>query len=225
MTGFGAHALLMTSSTATIPVDPAATPVAGPAEGSFPTDSRPIFARAARLGLEAIVRVSPDHFDDPTPCPDYDVHALLGHLVASVRTLAAAGRGVAPEHFPTGADDVADDEWPAAWVAAVDEIDVVFTDEVLDQPLTFAWATLPGRIALLMFTSEITLHTSDLATALGHTPAWDPEVTEVALQAMRMGLPAEPRGGDVPFGPVVTVADDAPAIDRLLGWSGRQPSS
>ena len=35
---------------------------------------------------------------------------------------------------------------------------------------------------------------------------------------MRDAVPAEPRGGHVPFGPVVEVAPDAPAIDRLVGW-------
>src|SRR5262245_61562892 len=187
MTGLEAHAAPMTTSSATTATDPAAA--AGP-----PTDPRTIFARACRLGLETIVRVTPEQFDDPTPCDEFDVHTLLGHLVSSVRAVAAAGRGVPPEHFPK-ADDVGDDEWPAAWVAAVDEVDVVFTDHVMDQPLTFPFATVPGRIALLLFTSEVTLHTSDLAKAVGSRPAWDSEVTEAALAAMKMGLPAEPRGG------------------------------
>ncbi|GAA1511493.1 hypothetical protein [Nocardioides humi] len=36
-------------------------------------------------------------------------------------------------------------------------------------------------------------------------------------------MPAEPRGGEIPFGPVVPVADDAPAYDRLVAWTGRDP--
>jgi uncharacterized protein YbjT (DUF2867 family) len=41
---------------------------------------------------------------------------------------------------------------------------------------------------------------------------------------MRDALPADRRGGPVPFGPVVTgVPDDAPGIDRLVAWYGRRP--
>ena len=36
-------------------------------------------------------------------------------------------------------------------------------------------------------------------------------------------VPAEPRGGHIPFGPVVAVPTDAPAYDQLAGWMGRQP--
>ncbi|HEY3559288.1 MAG TPA: hypothetical protein VGL05_17575 [Kribbella sp.] len=36
-------------------------------------------------------------------------------------------------------------------------------------------------------------------------------------------VPAEQRGGHVPFGPVVPVADDASPYDRLAAWQGRQP--
>jgi hypothetical protein len=36
-------------------------------------------------------------------------------------------------------------------------------------------------------------------------------------------IPAERRGGPVPFGQVVEIAADAPAYDRLAGWQGRKP--
>jgi hypothetical protein len=43
------------------------------------------------------------------------------------------------------------------------------------------------------------------------------------LAHMHRAVPAEPRGGQVPFGPVVEVHEDAPDIDKLVGWYGRRP--
>ena len=36
-------------------------------------------------------------------------------------------------------------------------------------------------------------------------------------------LPPEPRGGEIPFGPVVPVPPDAGLYAQLAGWLGRQP--
>ena len=47
---------------------------------------------------------------------------------------------------------------------------------------------------------------------------------EVALATMQMGLPAEGRRADPVRRPVQPVADDAPAIDRLVAWTGRNPA-
>ena len=90
-----------------------------------------------------------------------------------------------------------------------------------------------------MYTNELTVHTWDLATALGIQPDWDPQVVEVSYRAITMGLPPlgrtemfeqiaaampeEERTGRAPFGEAVAVPDDAPAIDRLVAYTGRRP--
>ena len=40
---------------------------------------------------------------------------------------------------------------------------------------------------------------------------------------VRQYVPAEQRGGHIPFGPVVPVAADALPYDQLAGWQGRRP--
>jgi uncharacterized protein (TIGR03086 family) len=85
------------------------------------------------------------------------------------------------------------------------------------------FGTLPGAAALAMYTGEITTHTWDLAVATGRPPVWDDDVVSGALAAVGRGLPAE-RGPGIPFAPPVPVPDDAPVIDRLLAWQGRDPA-
>jgi uncharacterized protein (TIGR03086 family) len=73
------------------------------------------------------------------------------------------------------------------------------------------------------YTGELTTHTWDVAAATGQQPAWNPAVLAVALAATRRMLPPEGRGEHIPFGPVVPVPDDAPLVEQVVAWQGRDP--
>lgn len=194
-------------------------PVPPPGPGS---DPRPLFASAARLVGTTLAAVRPDQFGDPTPCPEYDVRTLSNHLVAVARRVAVIGRGGEPFSVPNFAPDVSDGDWPKAWDEAVREIESVWSaPDMLGRPVTLPFGTLPGAIALVVYSNEFTLHTWDLAVATGQDPAWDPAVLAMCLGAMKRAVPAVPRTAPVPFGPVVEVPDDAADIDKLAAWYGR----
>src|SRR3954469_10414454 len=188
------------------------------------TDPRPAFASATATACAVAAAVRPDQLDGPTPCAEYDVRALLGHVVAVLRRVAAVGRGEHPFSVPQVATEVPDDGWGAAARAAADDVLAVWADPaLLERQLTLPFGTFPGAAALATYTGELTTHTWDAAVATGQDPAWDPQVLAVALAAIRRALPADNRGPGVPFGPVVEVPDDAPLIDRLVAWQGRDP--
>jgi len=94
---------------------------------------------------------------------------------------------------------------------------------ILGKTCNLGFVSLPGAAAAVAYTTEITLHTWDLAQATGQDPAWDPAVLAPSIAAMRHAVPAEPRGGMVPFGPVVQVGPDASDVDQLVAWYSRQP--
>jgi uncharacterized protein (TIGR03086 family) len=188
------------------------------------TDPRPAFASATETACAVAAAVRPDQLDDPTPCAEYDVRTLLGHLVAVLRRVAAVGRGESVFSVPRVATEVPDDGWAAAVGAAADDVRAVWADPaLLERQLTLPFGTFPGAAALAAYTGELTAHTWDLAVATGQNPEWNPQVLAVALAAAQRALPADNRGPDVPFGPVVPVPDDAPLIDRLVAWQGRDP--
>lgn len=188
-------------------------------------DPRALFARAVRIGGTVIGAVRPDQLAQRTPCDDYDVRLLCGHLVSVLRRVAAVARGESPFSVPQETTGVADDGWLAAWQAAAHEVQDVWSDDaVLDKVLVLPFASLPGRIALSIYVNEVTAHTWDLAVATGQSPAWDDDVAEFGLFAMKQAAPADmPRSGEMPFAPIVEVPAAAPAIDRLVAWSGRDP--
>ena len=54
-------------------------------------DPRSLYAPALTWTTELINAVRPDQLEDPTPCAEFDVRALLGHLVATVERARVIG--------------------------------------------------------------------------------------------------------------------------------------
>ncbi|WP_433544094.1 TIGR03086 family metal-binding protein (plasmid) [Streptomyces sp. CA-294286] len=189
-----------------------------------PADPRPFLNTAVALAGRTLAAVRAGRLDDPTPCTEYTVGQLSRHLVAALRRIALAANGGDPASQPLVADDFADGDVLKAWEAAARDAAEAWADPaVLERALTLPFGTLPGAAVAVAFTTEFTLHTWDLATATGQRPTWDPELLKVCLAAAPRALPAQPRGGPVPFAAVVDVAPEAPDIDRLVAWSGRTP--
>ncbi len=195
----------------------ATTQVLGP-------DPRPLLHDAGAQVVRLVDLVTPADLDRPTPCSDYDVRRLVGHLVGVLRRVAHVARGGLPFDVPSMVLDVPDDGWAAAVRAGAEEVRQAWADDaVLDTVLHLPFGDVPGRGAALAYTEETTAHAWDLATALGRADLLDERVGEVAAQAARRFIPDADRG-QIPFGPVVPVADDAPPYVRLAAWLGRDPA-
>ncbi|MEV0411543.1 TIGR03086 family metal-binding protein [Streptomyces sp. NPDC050448] len=195
-----------------------------PTDTAAPFDPRLDLAAAVELAGRTLAAVRPDQYDAPTPCDEFDVRRLSSHLVAVVRRISVIGRGEDPFSVPSFADELADGAWAAAWEPGAREVAEVWADPaVLGRQLRLPMGVLPGAAAAAVYTHELTVHTWDLAIATGQDPDWDPALIERVIAVLRRALPAEARGGRIPFGEVVAVAADAPAIDRLVAWAGRRP--
>ena len=154
--------------------------------------------------------------------------------------VATLGRG--EEAFAPGSlgdPSAAHVDYEADWLAAADAVDDVWSDDdLLHSKIVLPWATMTGADMLAMYVSEITTHTWDIATATGQHPKWDDAVCQLALDAMHRDLPMADRTPmwdefkanapanfqfDAPFANAVAVGSDAPLIDQLVAWTGRQP--
>ncbi|MFJ8643660.1 TIGR03086 family metal-binding protein [Streptomyces sp. NPDC093610] len=189
-----------------------------------PADPRGGLFKAVELATGVLVAIRPDQYDQGTPCPEYSVRDLANHLVSVLRRLTVLGSGGSFMSVPNLAPDVADGAWAEAWTGAAKEFDAVWSDPaVLGRQIALPWGPVPGAVASVIYTNEFVLHIWDIAKATGQSPQWAPEVLAAPLAVMQRAVPAEPRGGQVPFGPVVEVHEDAPDIDKLVGWYGRRP--
>jgi uncharacterized protein (TIGR03086 family) len=220
LTGSGDHDEAMTSPTS--PTDNR-------------VDPRAILDRAIATGGSVVARVRPDQLTDPTPCAEMDVRTMLRHLVGVLDRVAALGQGEDP--FEIAETDAPDHGWPEAWASSAHRaVEAWRSDATLERPMALPWIQGSGADILASYFSELTVHTWDLATATGQQPDWDETVVAAALDA-RHFLPAENRVAlfeqistamgleqvAMPFAEAVPVPDDAPAINRLVAWSGRDP--
>ncbi|MEV0117031.1 TIGR03086 family metal-binding protein [Streptomyces sp. NPDC050844] len=187
-------------------------------------DPRPVFSRALDQAGKQVAAVSPDELSNRTPCADYSVRALLGHVVSVLHKLVRVGTGGDARDVPDVIDGIADDGWEDAFARARSEVERVWADdEKLDRMVTLPWATLPGRDALEAYTHEFTAHSWDLAHATRRLAELDPDLAARALQAFSKLAPPEDRSEQGPFSPVVAVPDDADVYTRLAAYLGRQP--
>ncbi|MDA2807569.1 TIGR03086 family metal-binding protein [Nocardiopsis suaedae] len=193
-------------------------------EQSTADDPRPTFARALDQAQRQVAAVGPDELTGRTPCADYDVRALLGHVVAVLHKFARAGRGGDAGDVPDVIDGIADDGWADAFARGRSEVEEVWADdEKLDRMIELTWATLPGRTAVEAYTCELTVHSWDLAHATGRLADLDPDLAAWALDGFSKFAPPQVRDERGPFGPVVPVPDDADIYTRLASFTGRRP--
>src|SRR4051794_13176876 len=176
---------------------------------------------------DVVAAIRPEQFTDPTPCPGFDVGQLRAHVLGWVTFFAAAfddpeGRTERPDPKQQPAPE--DPQAGAEVVrSAAARIKAAVDGGVAERPVVMMQSTLPGSTMLRMTIWEYLAHGHDLAVATGQP--WNPPsaAVEDALEFGPTMLSDEYRGVDKDFGPIVPVPPDAPAMDRLLGFTGRDP--
>lgn len=166
-----------------------------------------------------LARLTEDQLHHPTPCADWDVAAVIDHLLGSTSRFVAwiGGQWTRP-----AGDDL------AAWKRAYHEGTTVLLD-TWSAPGAAArtYQGPTGEIAadqmLSIQTTEFLAHGWDLAKATDQLALLHPAMAEQALAMIQGMLPAAARGATRSFAGEVPVPTNAPPYDRLAGYLGRQP--
>ena len=167
-----------------------------------------IVAATAAGTTDLVHGVPAERWHAPTPCRDWDVETLTGHLFQVVAALDLAGHGqpIPAGHWQrdcTGATIAAD------WAAPPEKIDM-------------SGMVLPGETVVAMLVGDLVLHGWDLARATGQPFA--PAADALRMTAGFVGAFAAQGREQGLFGEPVPVPGDASLLDRTLGLSGRDPS-
>ncbi|HHX84195.1 MAG TPA: TIGR03086 family protein [Actinomycetales bacterium] len=174
----------------------------------------PVLRSLSRL----VGTIAPDD-SGPTPCTEFTVSELRGHVV---RWMSAFAAGLEDPDGVCPTDDVAVAGDGAAQVAALaDRIDAALASP--PESLSIDGAAMPTAMALPMILAEYLVHGWDLAVSTGGRWDPDPAAVEASIVFMDSMLGPDYQGEGKDFGPRVAVAHDAPALDRLVGLTGRDP--
>jgi uncharacterized protein (TIGR03086 family) len=136
-----------------------------------------LYRRAVVGFTDRVRQVGPDQWTAPTPCADWDVRALVNHVVYEQRwavplfegaTIAEVGDRF--EGDLLGADPVA-----VATEAGHASIDAVAGPASLDRTVHLSFGDTPGGEYLAQLLADHVVHAWDLAVAIGADPALDTE--------------------------------------------------
>lgn len=153
----------------------------------------------------------------PAPVAGWTARDVVGHLVGWFPGFLAAG-GVELAPGPPVEDDPA-----AAWRHQTDGVQALL-EERAEESFTHPYAGT-HRLADAIdrfYTADVFMHSWDLGRATGQDVDLDEVFAADLLGGMRQM--EDVLRGSGQYGPPVAVPADAPVVDRLMGFIGRDPA-
>ncbi|MFD7504823.1 TIGR03086 family metal-binding protein [Streptomyces sp. NPDC059850] len=182
-------------------------------------DLGPAAARVTAL----LSGVSDDQLGSPTPCPAYSVGDLLDHFMGLAIGMRQAAEKAPGEDPGQGRAGRLASDWREELPRRLDAMAAAWRDPAAWQGTTQAGGvTLPAEVMGIVALDELVIHGWDLARATGQPYDCAPGCAE-AIAGWLSAFPDEEQRGEA-FGAVVPVPKDAPALDRAIGLSGRDPA-
>ena len=156
----------------------------------------------------------------PAPVEGWTAQDVVRHLVEWFPAFLLAGTGIELTRGPS-----VDDDPMAAWQVHADAVQALLDDpETVDRLLVNPHlGELPlNRAVDQFYTTDVLLHTWDLARATGQDDRLDPDTCAALLRGMEPMEAVIRSSGQ--YGPRFPVPDDADAQAKLLGFIGRNPN-
>ncbi len=173
----------------------------------------------AGVFTERVRGVAADAWGNPAPAAGWSARDVVRHLVEWFPAFLKAGSGI---ELPSGPS--VDDDPVGAWTAHSDGVQALLDDTAARGKIltNVHIGEMPLDQAVDRFyTSDVFMHTWDLARATGQDETLDRDKCAELLEGM---LPLEEvLRASGQYGARVEVADDADVQTQLLGFIGRTP--
>jgi uncharacterized protein (TIGR03086 family) len=165
--------------------------------------------------------VSRAQLHDPTPDDDWDVEALLQHIVSGNLWVAPLVRGETIEQVGDRfAGDVLGDDFPDAYRRSADEAAAAFcADGAMDVPCAVSYGPVPGRVYCGHRLVDVLVHGWDLARATGGDTELPDDLVAACIEVIEPQLDELAASGA--FGADHHVPAGASSQVRLLALLGR----
>lgn len=162
-----------------------------------------------------------DQWQHPTPCQEWDVRALVNHLVTEQLWVPLLLDGATVDDVGDRFDGDQLGSHPAlAWERAADDARKAFAAPgALQRPVELSYGRRPAKGYCQEMTLDLTVHAWDLARGIGSDEHLDEELVRAALSFIEPGV--EQLADTGMFAPPVPVRPDADDQTRLLALLGR----
>ncbi len=177
---------------------------------------------------EVVAHIKQEQIDAPTPCTEWNVHAVINHLIGGAELTTAGLLGNAFEFAPgtTESSYIAEIDADKLSKAYQTESDAVLAAAgrpgALERVVPTRFGDMPMAQFLMAIATDQFIHTWDLAKATGQDSTLDPGLVAVVYPMLRSGFAEMGRNGGF-IGPEVPVPDTAGLQEKMLGYMGRQP--
>jgi uncharacterized protein (TIGR03086 family) len=187
-----------------------------PGPDSRPTDE--LASAEDTLGVlqHVLHTIAGDDMSRQTPCTQFNVAQLTEHLLNSITAIG----GMADAEIP--AADEGDSAEQRVVRAARPALDA-WHRRGLEGSVPFGKGEMPAKGACGILSLEFLVHAWDYARAVGHDVEAPEPLAEYVLGLARATIQPELRSR-AGFDDPVAVAEDAGALDKLVGFTGRNPA-
>jgi uncharacterized protein (TIGR03086 family) len=136
--------------------------------------------------VQLVRHVGPYQWGGATPCTEWDVRTLAGHLITGRHVYRGFLEGVPVadlRQMLQRQGEAAGDDPVAACESAVRSIRAAFAQPgALERTVHHTIGDMPGRQLLVQLVADCVVHSWDLATAIGVDPGLDTELVELAYE-------------------------------------------
>jgi uncharacterized protein (TIGR03086 family) len=174
-----------------------------------------------------VAQVAGTQWRDPTPCTEWDVHALVNHLVSEqswIAPLVTEGLTVPQVGHRLDGDLLGDDPG-AAWDAAAKEAVASFSAPgAMEKTVHLSSRDVTGERYAQEVICDLIVHSWDLAKGIGADDDIEPDLVRVCWD---LGIPMlrawrKVEGIESLFAAPVAIPDDADLQTKLLAYYGRR---
>jgi uncharacterized protein (TIGR03086 family) len=176
--------------------------------------------------VQLVRQVGSGQWDGATPCTEWDVRSLVGHLITGRHVYRGFLEGVPVAELRLMLQrqgEAAGDDPVAACESAVRSIRAAFAQPgALERTVHHTIGDMPGRQLLVQLVADCVVHSWDLATAIGVDPGLDEQLIELSREFC---VPLMQNDAVYAYGwfkpPASPLPAGATALERLLHLLGR----
>jgi uncharacterized protein (TIGR03086 family) len=163
--------------------------------------------------------VRPDQYAQPTPCTEWDVQALLGHMVGVMMNME---RGVTGAALLPDMNGVAlDTDVAAQFATASDRTLAAWRSRGLEGEIDVGAGPMPAALGASINLVDTTAHAWDLARATGQDEMLPDALADTSLQVAEGFVDGVRQFAGI--NPAIPVASDASPTAKFVAYMGRQP--